>query len=528
MTTTAPTPLATPGTLAASPAPTPPLTSLRALVAGGDLATPVPPLTAEERDAMERSVAVMAGALAADAQVYGVTNGFGALVDHPGAGDGTRTGMGLIHHLGTAQGRHLDPRVCRLAVLLRLHGMRQGFSAVTPEQWESLARLHDRGFTPAIPGAGTVSASGDLQPLAAAALALAGRGEAWVQDATGAWRVVDSARALADVGCDPVAWPARLALAFVNGTSVSLAAALVNLQELQAHVRAAALLTARLVEVVGIGTESLDPAIAAVRRQPGQAEVAGWIRGALDPDRPARVEGRPLQEVYSIRAASQVLGAVLDQARSCEEILLREASGVTDNPVCVDGRVLHGANFHSLPVGLASDQTGLGVQQVAFLLERQLGVLCSSELNGGLPPMLTSSPGLSSGLAGVQISATSFVSSIRQRVQPTTLTSLPTNGANQDHVPMSLTGAIAVGEALETARWVIGSLAVGLAQHAALGGWPATGLWARVAAACPPLVEDRPLAAEVRACARLVLDAVEEHDDTGGGTSLAEELGRRQ
>jgi histidine ammonia-lyase len=478
--------------------------SLDQVVAGADVATPVAPLDACERRAMDAGVAVMAAALRGEARVYGVTNGFGALVDHPGGGTGTLNGTALIHHLASGQGDLLDPRTCRLAFLLRLASMRQGLSAVTPAQWEALAGIHDRGFVPAVPQAGTVSASGDLQPLAAAALALAGRGRAWAYRC-GTWQDVDAADRLRELGAAPVSWPARVALAFVNGTSVSLAATVLNHHELRRQIGAAALLTARVVEVLGAGREPFHPGIAAARGQPGQARVARLVRSLLPPGHPHRPAGRPLQEVYSIRGASQVLGAVLDQVEFAGRVLLTEANGVTDNPICVGDEVLHGANFHSLPVGLASDQLGLCAQQVAFLAERQLNVLCTSALNGGLPDMLAPTPGLTSGLAGVQISATSFVSAIRQRVSPVTLTTLPTNGANQDHVPMSLAGALAVRDALTTSRWVLGSLTVALAQHAALTGAPATGLWDRVARACPPLAGDRPLAEDVRACADLVM-----------------------
>jgi histidine ammonia-lyase len=216
-----------------------------------------------------------------------------------------------------------------------------------------------------------------------------------------------------------------------------------------------------------------------------------------------------LQEPYSLRCAPQVLGAVLDQLSAIEEILVREATGCTDNPISYEGQLLHGGNFHAMPVGLSSDQIGLCLQQVAFLAERQLALLCDPAYNGGLPPMLTPRPGAGSGLAGVQLSATSFVSRIRQLVYPASLTALPTNGGNQDHVPMALNGANSVAEAVELAWFVVGSLAVGVAQCAAVGGGdpPTSGLWAALAEVSPPLRQDRPLAAEVRAARDLLATA---------------------
>jgi histidine ammonia-lyase len=140
--------------------------------------------------------------------------------------------------------------------------------------------------------------------------------------------------------------------------------------------------------------------------------------------------------------------------------------------------------------------------------------------------MLTPRPGAGSGLAGVQLSATSFVARIRQLTYPSSLTALPTNGGNQDHVPMALNGANSVAEAVDLAWLVVGSLAVGVTQRAAIaraadsgtgdGGRataPATddaGPWAELARVCPPLERDRPLAAEVRAARDIMRATVDD------------------
>ncbi|WP_223167469.1 aromatic amino acid ammonia-lyase [Nonomuraea sp. SYSU D8015] len=479
----------------------------------------------DDIERMQASVAVLAAAIASDEKVYGITHGYGALVDFAASESSVEQGSGLISHLGTAQGQPLPPDVCRLVVWLRLQSMRRGYSAVSPEFWQVLADLWNRGFTPAIPRHGTVSASGDLQPLSSAALAYAGQGEAWVRDARGAWTTCPAAEALADLGATPIDWPAREALAFVNGTSVGLAMSLVNHRSVLLLTRAVAALSGRMVLLLGANPEAYHHGLGHARGQHGQLTVAGWIREEIPPGF-TRNASRPLQEPYSLRCAPQVLGAVLDQLHSTEEILVRETLGCTDNPICFEGEILHGGNFHAMPVGLCSDQLGLCLQQVAFLAERQLALLCAPTTNGGLPPMLTPRPGRGSGLAGVQISATSFVARIRQLVYPASLTALPTNGTNQDHVPMALNGANSVAEAVELAWLVVGSLAVGVAQYGALaGGVPLSGdgaaepygmpgashsPWAELAELSPPLGKDRPLAAEVRAARELLTRAAEQ------------------
>ena len=455
--------------------------------------------TEDDLARMRDSSATMAGHLAAGADVYGVTRGFGPLVAFPASESSGEQGAGLIAHLGSAQGEPLSPEVSRLVVALRLTSMRRGYSAVSVEFWQRLVELWNQGFTPVIPREGTVSASGDLQPLASAALSFAGEGEAWVREDVGTWSRVPAAKALAQLGAEPVEWGAREALSFVNGSGVGLAATIDNHTRITDLVRASALLTARAAELLGANPQAYAAGISEARGQSGQTAAAEWIRSGL-PSSARWNRERPLQEPYSLRCAPQILGAVLDQLSSAERILLREAVGTTDNPVSHGGEVLHGGNFHAMPVGLCSDQLGLALQQVAFMADRQLSLLCSPETNGGLPPMLTPRPGAGSGLAGVQVSATSFVSRIRQLVTPASLTALPCNNGNQDHVPMTLNGANSVAQAVELAWLVIGSLGVGVAQLAALsdraGG---DGVWGRIGELSPPLDRDRPLAEEVRA-----------------------------
>lgn len=453
---------------------------------------------------MEASGTMVGEHLASGRPIYGLTQGFGPLVTYDAESE-MEQGSSLISHLGSGQGSPLSPEVSRLVLWLRLNSMRKGFSAVSPAFWQRLADLWNLGFTPVIPRDGTVSASGDLQPLAHAALTFAGFGDAWVRDADERWAMRPANDALAVLGTEAFEWPVREALAFVNGTGVGLAMSITNHQSALRLVRAVAMLTGRLAVLLGGNPEHYDEGVGIARGQAGQLVVSRWIRQGL-PEDMCRDGRRPLQEPYSLRCAPQVLGAVLDQLTAAGEVLAREADGCTDNPITFDGRVLHAGNFHAMPVGFASEQIGLAMHMAAYLAERQLNLLANPTTNGDLPPMLTPQAGRGCGLAGVQISATSFVSRIRQLVFPASLTTLPTNGWNQDHVPMALNGANGVADALELGWLAVGSLAVGVAQLAVMTdrNVGTTGLWAELARISPPLGADRPMAAEVRAAADLV------------------------
>ncbi|MET7395837.1 aromatic amino acid ammonia-lyase [Dactylosporangium sp. NPDC005572] len=462
------------------------------------------PCDAADVARMRASADTVDARLATGAPIYGLTQGFGPLVLFR-ADSELEQGASLIAHLGTGQGRPLDADVSRLVLWLRLNSMRKGFSAVSPDFWNRLAELWNQGFTPVIPRDGTVSASGDLQPLAHAALSLTGEGEAWMRDEQSRWAVRPAAEVLARLGAEPLVWPVREALAFVNGTGVGLAQAIVNHQSALRLTRAVAVLAARIAALLGSNPEHFDDGVAIARGQTGQLTVTGWLRRDL-PAGLVHDPRRPLQEPYSVRCTPQVLGAVLDQLDAAGAILAREADGVTDNPITYDGRVLHAGNFHAMPVGFAAEQTGLAMHMAAYLAERQLALLVSPVTNGDLPPMLTPRAGRGCGLAGVQISATSFVARLRQLVAPASLTTLPTNGWNQDHVPMALNGANGVADALELGWLTVGSLAVGVAQLTAMleRRDTATGVWGELEAISPPLAADRPMAAEVRAARDLL------------------------
>jgi histidine ammonia-lyase len=462
-------------------------------------------LSDKERWRMEESVHTLSQALSEGQEVYGVSQGFGPLVVYKADDSSIAQGLGLISHLAVGQGAPLSPEVTRLMLWLRLSGMKHGYSAVPVEFWLRLATLWNRGFTPVVPGEGSVSASGDLVPLAHAAFAFAGIGEAWEGSTATGWTRVSAQRALSKVGEEKCTWSAREGLAFVNGTSASLALVCHNHQAIMRLARALAALSGRIVFLLGVDPAPYSAGVAEVRGHEGHMHTAKWIRAELTPGAIAK-SGRPLQEPYSLRCAPQVIGAVIDQLSMQESILMREALGCSDNPITWQGSVLHGGNFHALPVALCSDQQALCVHQLAFLAERQLALLLDPNHNGGKPPMLTPYPGPASGLAGVQIAATSFAAKIRQLAYPATLTALPTNLGNQDHVPMALNGANAVTELVRLTWLIIGSLGLAVNQWTHLDQRHIeTGtLWAELSTSFHPLQNDRALAAEVRDAAQLL------------------------
>ncbi|MFB6394239.1 aromatic amino acid lyase [Polymorphospora lycopeni] len=462
-------------------------------------------LDEDERARMDASADRFDQAIAADEPVYGVTRGFGPLVRFAADPDNAAQGLNLIHHLAAGLGPALAPDSTRLMLRLRIEGMKKGYSGIRPADWGNLARAFNAGFLPVVPAKGSVSASGDLLPLAHAALALAGHGEAW-REQDGVLSTEPAADALARLGLPAMRWGAREALSFVNGSSASLAVALQNHATTLSLSRIGAMLTGQTVDLLGACTEPYADAVVRARGQlAGHARAARWIRDELAVD-VAAGKARSVQEPYSLRCAPQIIGSVLDYLRSVEPLLLQEAHACSDNPVVAAEAVLHAGNFHAINAGVVSDLHAVLVHQLAFLAERQLALVLEPGTNGGLPALLAGSPGATSGLAGLQISATGLVAEIRQKSAPATTTALPTNLSNQDIVPMSLIGALRTREQGELAALVLAALAIAVAQIRHIRGvTPTAGLWADILRACPRLVTDRPLSAEVNTIRDLLL-----------------------
>lgn len=436
--------------------------------------------------------------------VYGLTRGFGPLAEWGADPDATLQGTHLLDHLTAGQGRSLPPRVTRLMIWLRLRSMALGLSGTDPQVWELLAEQWNAGFVPTVPEDGSLSASGDLLPLAHAAQAAAGHGTAWVQDGEtsttqGAGEVLRSLR------LSPVEWEARTALSFVNGTAAGLARTMINHLELTALSTAVLRTTAQIALLLGMSPEPFSDAVAQARGHAGHRHAASTIRHEIDAGDRASTAVRPFQEPYSIRCAPQVVGTVLDQLRLQENVLITEATGCTDNPIIHDGGVVHGGNFHAAPVAMVSELYASCVHQVAYLAERQLAQVLDPAFTGGLPPMLAWRPGENSGLAGVQMAATSLLAAIRQHAYPASCTTVPSNLGNQDHTPLALNSANAVSTMLDRAWLIVGSLShavVQLGHH--LDTQAPEGLWHDLSTSIAPLTVDRPLSGEIRAVAATV------------------------
>ena len=397
-------------------------------------------LDPDARRAVDRAAEVVAAIAAQDASVYGVNTGFGKLSQ-------TRIPRELLAELqrnlvishACGVGPLLPRDVVRLVIALKINSLARGFSGVRWSIIETLLACLEHGVLPAIPGQGSVGASGDLAPLAHLSAALIGVGDALVDG-----RRMAATDAFGAAGIALLQLRAKEGLALLNGTQVSTALALRALVGAE-DVLAASLVAGALTIEAALGSvKPFDERIHAVRGHASQSDVAAAVRGLIEGseiNESHRDCGR-VQDPYSLRCIPQVLGACLRTLRDCAAILVDEANAVSDNPLVFadTGEVISGGNFHAEPVALAADALAVAIAEIGTISERRTALLVDPTFSQ-LPAFLATDPGLESGYMIAQVTAAALASENKGLAHPASVDSIPTSAGQEDHVSMATHGA---------------------------------------------------------------------------------------
>jgi histidine ammonia-lyase len=399
----------------------------------------------ETRQRVTRSRAEVEAAIARGDTIYGVNTGFGKLAHVRIPPDDLRAlQLNLIRSHASGVGEPLPVEAVRAMMLLRANVLLMGTSGVRPVIPDTLVAMLNAQVHPTVPSQGSVGASGDLAPLSHLALAMVGEGP-------------DGYR-LAPAGISAVTLEAKEGIAFVNGTQAQTGLMALLVHDAWALWHTAHGAAAMSLEAVRGTPVPFDARIHDARPHPYQQRSAALLRDLLA-DSAIRESHRHddprVQDAYSLRCTPQVLGAVGEGIAFAEKLATTELNAATDNPLVFDTEVLSGGNFHGQPVALALDVLAIVLATLAGLAERRLERVVNPDLSSGLPAFLALNPGLDSGFMTAQIAAAALVADARVLSTPASVQSIPTEGNQEDVVPMGMTAAWKARRALDDATRVV-------------------------------------------------------------------------
>lgn len=403
----------------------------------------------EIRERMAKSHSVLVDKVQSNKSVYGISTGLGGSAD-------TRTnntiGLGLAllqhHHTGVlpseASRRGVLPALplsdplaamsmpeawVRGAILVRTNSLIRGHSAVRWELLEKMVELLRENITPCVPLRGSISASGDLTPLAYIAGTISGVRNIRVFDGprvAGVREIVSCKKALERHHIEPLPLVEKESLGIMNGTAFSASVASLALHDAVHLALLAQVCTAMATEALHGVRGNYDPFIHEVARpHPGQVEAARTIWDLLMGSKLAsghekdvtiaEDQGELRQDRYTLRTAPQFLGPQIEDIISALNSVTIECNSTTDNPLFngETGEVHHGGNFQAMAVTNAMEKTRLALHHIGKLMFAQTTELLNPVMNRGLPPSLAASdPSLDYHGKGLDIAAAAYTSEL--------------------------------------------------------------------------------------------------------------------
>jgi histidine ammonia-lyase len=387
-------------------------------------------IASSARGPVEASRQIVEQAVARGDTIYGVTTGFGKLAHVRIPPERLRDlQRNLIRSHASGVGDPLATDAVRAMMLLRANVLLRGTSGVRWSVPELIVAMLNQRVHPRVPSQGSVGASGDLAPLSHLALAMIGEG--------------DDGAALRTAGLQPLVLEAKEGLAFVNGTQAQTGQAALLVHDAWILWRTAHAAAAMSLEATRGSPDPFDARIHDARPHPYQRESAALLRALLEHSeiRESHRTGDPrVQDAYSVRCSPQVLGAVGDGIAFAERVVTTELNAATDNPLVLGPAIMSGGNFHGQPIAFALDVLAIALTTLAGLSERRLERIVNPDLSG-LPAFLARDAGLESGFMTAQIAAAALVAECRVLATPASVQSIPTEGNQEDVVPMGMSAA---------------------------------------------------------------------------------------
>ena len=367
----------------------------------------------------------------------------------------------LIYNHAAGIGDPLPIPFVRAALAGRINVHAHGNSGCRPEITLTFVEMLNKGVTPVVCTKGSVGASGDLAPMAQAALLLMGEGEAFYDpDGAGAGgERLSGSEAMRRAGIKVPGLQARDGLAAINGSNVLTAISALHIYEMERFIKQAEIAAAMTIEALLGNLKPYNTKLHELRGFSGAITSAKNLMKVLEgSDLKSGKMKTKVQDAYSMRSTPQVIGAARDAiayARSQVEV---ELNGVGDNPIFIpeEKLTLTGANFQGSPVSLPMDMAGAAITMVCVFSERRLNRLTNPALSQGLPDFLAHEPGFYSGMMLSQYTADHLIVEQRILSAPASVQSIPAAADQEDFVSMGMNTALKNEQILDNAYGVLG------------------------------------------------------------------------
>ncbi|PRP82948.1 hypothetical protein PROFUN_06725 [Planoprotostelium fungivorum] len=405
--------------------------------------------------------------------VYGINTGFGLFsnVAIPKE-DLNLLQVNLIRSHSAGVGEPLTPARVRRLLALRINVLAKGRSGIRLETVETLINACNLWCLPFVPQRGTVGASGDLAPLAHLALGMIGEGRMW-DPKRKVWG--EAEEILRENGIEPISLTAKEGLAMINGTQLITSIGAEAVHRAINITTAADVASAMTLESLRGTTKAFDPSIHLARPHRGQKECAERMRQLLhSKENPSEIYQSHqycgmVQDSYTLRCIPQVHGISIDTIEFVKGIIETEMNSATDNPMVFSERneIISGGNFHGEYPAKALDYLAIAVHEYANISEvrgereeecdqeqRRIERLVNPALSG-LPAFLVKEGGLNSGFMIAHCTAAALVSENKVLCHPSSIDSISTSAAKEDHVSMGGWSARKALQVVEHVEYVL-------------------------------------------------------------------------
>lgn len=414
-------------------------------------------LSAEAWQRISKARAIVDTLVEREIRGYGINTGVGALCDVIiDRNDQQALSRNILLSHACGVGQPLDKAETRAVMAAQIANFAHGFSGISVEVVEALLAFLNADFLPVIPSRGSV---GYLTHAAAIGLVLIGEGEC-----RHAGELIAGREALKRLGLEPVTLKAKEGLSLVNGTPCATGLAALALSRFYHLLDWADAAAAMTYENLGAQADPFAEIPLSLRHSAGLQQVGRnlrqWLAGS---QLLAQSAGIRTQDPLSLRAVPQIHGAVRDALRQAVEVVDRELSSVTDNPVVTGSpeapQVHSQAHAVGAGLGLAMDSMATAAAELAAISERRIDRLVNP-LVSGLPAFLAAGSGVCSGFMIIQYTAAALVAENRRLAAPASLDGGITSGLQEDILTHATPAA-------DKALWILQNLQTILAIEVA-------------------------------------------------------------